>query len=125
MHIRDEDDPSSIVAQRTLARVTHAYVRGAEDSSSSDVELARHTTSRVLNIMSARIPREHNSDAEKNAAVGRARVAAAVNQQEWLDKTEVKFGVRRLVPLVSALPADHAQPRVGLGRNGLFRCLFM
>ena len=40
--------------------------------------------------------REANTDAEREAAERRARVAAAVNKQEWLDKTEVKFGVRAL-----------------------------
>jgi hypothetical protein len=41
----------------------------------------------------ASFPRGADTDAERNASEGRARVAAAVNQQEWLDKTEVKFGV--------------------------------
>lgn len=38
-------------------------------------------------------PREANTEAERDAAEKRARVAAAVSKQEWLDRTEVKFGV--------------------------------
>mmetsp|Transcript_14400 Transcript_14400/g.30825 ORF Transcript_14400/g.30825 Transcript_14400/m.30825 type:complete len:206 (-) Transcript_14400:321-938(-) len=35
--------------------------------------------------------REFNSESEQLAADRRARVAAAVNQQEWLDKEEIKW----------------------------------
>ena len=42
--------------------------------------------------------REIDSAAEQDAAVRRARVAAAVNKQEWLDTTEQQFAVRRGVP---------------------------
>jgi hypothetical protein len=49
--------------------------------------------SNVTIIKMASFPRGADTDAERNASEGRARVAAAVNQQEWLDKTEVKFGV--------------------------------
>jgi len=36
-------------------------------------------------------PREFNSESEQVAADRRARVAAAVNQQEWLDREEIKW----------------------------------
>lgn len=36
-------------------------------------------------------PREFNSESEQLAADRRARVAAAVSQQEWLDKEEIKW----------------------------------
>jgi len=38
------------------------------------------------------IPREFNSKAEKTAAERRARVAAAVNRQEILDREEIRWG---------------------------------
>jgi len=48
-----------------------------------------------FNAFDMPISREYNSEAERDAAARRAKVAAAVNKQEWLDKTEVSFGAHQ------------------------------
>lgn len=44
-------------------------------------------------------PREANTEAERDAAEKRARVAAAVSKQESLDRAEVTFGVSNALSL--------------------------